>query len=246
MSVDPKRIKRIGMLTPSSNTVLEPVTAAILADLADVTAHFGRFRVTEISLSTQALAQFDLAPILAASGLLADARVNAIVWNGTSAGWLGLEADRQLCEAIKTSTGIDADTSVLAMVDMFRKAGVRRLGLVSPYLDDIQAKIVSNFAREGFDCVAERHLRDRGNFSFAEVTEETIAEMIRDVAKSRPDAISVFCTNMRGAPIAAVLERETGIPVFDTVATGVWAGMRLVGERPDRIKGWGRVFSGIR
>jgi hypothetical protein len=30
------------MLTPSSNTVLEPLTAAMLADLPDVTAHFAR------------------------------------------------------------------------------------------------------------------------------------------------------------------------------------------------------------
>ena len=43
------------MLTPSSNTTLEPVTANMLAGLPDVTAHFGRFRVTEISLAEQAL-----------------------------------------------------------------------------------------------------------------------------------------------------------------------------------------------
>jgi len=39
----------LGMLTPSSNTVLEPVTTKMLEGLPDVTAHFGRFRVTEIS-----------------------------------------------------------------------------------------------------------------------------------------------------------------------------------------------------
>ncbi|MDR3496087.1 MAG: Asp/Glu/hydantoin racemase, partial [Ancalomicrobiaceae bacterium] len=39
---------RIGMLTPSSNTVLEPVTSRILAGLADVSVHFSRFRVTAI------------------------------------------------------------------------------------------------------------------------------------------------------------------------------------------------------
>jgi hypothetical protein len=49
----------LGMLTPSSNTVLEPVTAAMLAGLPEVSAHFGRFRVTEIALSRQALGQFD-------------------------------------------------------------------------------------------------------------------------------------------------------------------------------------------
>jgi maleate isomerase len=116
---------------------------------------------------------------------------------------------------------------------------------VSPYLDDIQAKILANFATEGFECVAERHLRDKGNFSFAEVSEPAIAAMIREVAAAKPEAIAVFCTNMRGGPIAAALEEETGIPVYDTVATAVWAGLRLVGESPSRVRGWGRLFAEI-
>ena len=51
---------RFGMLTPSSNTVLETLTMAMLAGLPDVTAHFSRFKVTEIALSDQALGQFDV------------------------------------------------------------------------------------------------------------------------------------------------------------------------------------------
>jgi maleate isomerase len=42
--------------------------------------------VTEIALSPGALAQFDDAPILAAAGLLAHAKVDVIAWNGTSSG----------------------------------------------------------------------------------------------------------------------------------------------------------------
>ncbi len=49
----------LGMLTPSSNTVLEPVTAAMLGDLPEVSAHVSRFKVTEIALTADALAQFD-------------------------------------------------------------------------------------------------------------------------------------------------------------------------------------------
>ena len=64
------------MLTPSSNTVLEPITSAMVAGLEGVSAHFGRFRVTEISLTENALDQFDNAPLIEASRMLADARQN--------------------------------------------------------------------------------------------------------------------------------------------------------------------------
>jgi maleate isomerase len=232
----------LGMLTPSSNTVLEPVTAAMLAGVPDVTAHFGRFKVTEISLRDQALGQFDDEPILAACELLADARVQAIAWNGTSSGWLGLQRDRDLCAAITRRTGIAATTSVLALAEIFRATGVTRYGLVTPYLDEIQEKILPNFEREGFTCAAERHLRDRGNFSFSEYSAETIAGLVREVAAAKPQAISIFCTNMRGAPLVEALEREIGIPIYDTVATAVWGSLKLTGVDPKRIAGWGRLF----
>jgi maleate isomerase len=47
--------RRLGMITPSSNSVLEPVTSAMLANVAGITAHFSRFRVTEIALDAAAL-----------------------------------------------------------------------------------------------------------------------------------------------------------------------------------------------
>jgi maleate isomerase len=243
--MDPARRTLLGMLTPSSNTVLEPVTAAMLAGLPDVTAHFARFRVTEISMRDQALGQFDLEPILAACDLLADARVASIAWNGTSASWLGLDRDRALCAAIEARTGIGATTSVLALAEVFRLAGVTRYGLVTPYLDEIQERILPNLAREGFDCVAERHLRDRGNFSFSEYSEEAIAALVREVARARPQAVVVLCTNMRGAPVVEALERELGILVLDSVATALWGSLRRAGVDARRVRGWGRLFGEI-
>ena len=121
---------RLGMLTPSSNTILEPVTAAMLADVPGVTAHFSRFPVTEIALSPAALGQFDDAPILRAAELLAHARVDVIAWNGTSAAWIGFDSDERLCERITAATGLPARTTVLAYRALFRRLGVGRVGLV--------------------------------------------------------------------------------------------------------------------
>jgi len=232
----------LGMLTPSSNTVLEPVTAAMLASLPEASAHFGRFRVTEIALSEAALAQFDEAEILRAAELLADAKVNVIGWNGTASGWLGFDADERLCRRISAATGIPACTSVLALNEIFARTGVERFALVTPYRDDIQARIVANYRGAGFHCVAERHLGLQDNFSFSEVTADEIRAMAREVARAKPQAITVFCTNLRGAPLAAALEAELGVPVYDTIATVVWKSLRLAGADPRRVTGWGRLF----
>ena len=232
----------IGMLTPSSNTVLEPVTSNILAAIPHASAHFGRFRVTEIALSDRALAQFATDELLRAASLLADARCQVIAWNGTSSGWLGFEADHALCREIEAVTGARACTSVLALNEALALVGARRIGLVTPYLPEVQDRIIATYASIGIEVVAESHLGLSENFAFSEVDEATIEAGIFRVAEARPDAIVVFCTNLRGAPLAARMEAVLGIPVYDTIATAVWKSLLLCGEDPARIEDWGSLF----
>ena len=237
---------RLGMLTPSSNTVLEPVTTRMLAGLPNVTVHFSRFKVTEIALSDQALGQFDHSEILRAAELLAQAKVDVIAWNGTSASWLGFERDELLCERIRSATGIPACTSVLAFREIFDRTGVRRVGLVSPYRDDVQAKIVANWTRSGYRCTAERHVGLQDNFSFAEVDESTIARLVREVAKEGCDAVAIVCTNMRGAAVTDALEAELGLPIYDSVAITLWKSLLVAGIDPGLVHGWGGLFQNLR
>ena len=232
----------LGMLTPSSNTVLEPMTTALLAEVPEASAHFGRFAVTEIALSDQALAQFAPEEILRAARLLSHARCQVIGWNGTSAGWLGFERDEALCAAITRETGAAACTSVLAINELFAHYGVKRFGLVTPYVNDVQQAIIANYGRAGLECVAERHLGLQDNYSFSEVEPATLQSMVRDVGAARPDAIIVLCTNLHGAPLVPALEAELGLPVIDSISAVVWKSLRLAGIDTRRIHAWGRLF----
>lgn len=232
----------LGMLTPSSNTVLEPVTSAMLAALPRASAHFGRFKVTEISLKGAALGQFDLERILEAARLLADARVQVIAWSGTSAGWLGFDTDEALCARITEATGIPATTSVLALNELLAETGARRIGLATPYIPEIQQRILANYRAAGYDCVAERHLGESVNYAFSEVSAETMTGMVGAIAGARPDAITTFCTNLRAAPLVPQWEATWGIPVYDTIAVVVRKALLLAGADPRRITGWGRLF----
>lgn len=178
--------KLIGVLTPSSNTALEPLTSAMVSAVPGVSAHFSRFSVTEISLREASLRQFDEGTILDAARLLAEARVDVICWSGTSASWLGFDTDRQLCARIAKATGIAATTSVLALNELLAAQGARTLGLVSPYVHNVQQRIVANYAGIGIDCVAERHLDLSVNFAFSEVEPDTLRRMLREGGKTRP------------------------------------------------------------
>jgi maleate isomerase len=233
---------RLGVLTPSSNTALEPLTSAIVGTLPGSSAHFSRFRVTEIALSHAALGQFDASHILAAAELLADAKVDVIGWSGTSSGWLGFDADRRLVTQIRERTGIAATTAVLALNELLALRGITRIALVTPYTGDVQERIVENYRRIGIEVVAERHLGICINHDFALVEPERLRALMREVAADRPQAITTFCTNLRAAGLAESVEAELGIPLLDTVSTTVWGQLRAAGADPAAVHGFGQLF----
>jgi maleate isomerase len=235
--------KRIGVLTPSSNTALEPLTSAMVASLPGVTAHFARFAVTEISLSDASLRQFDDSRILEAARQLADARVDVIAWSGTSASWLGFDKDEALCRRIGEATGIPATTSVLALNELLAAQGAHTLGLVSPYVEAVQRRIVANYRDIGIEVIAERHLGISVNFEFGMVEPDTLRTLLREAAEARPAALTVMCTNLAAAQLAAELERELDIPIYDSVATVVWKALKTIGVDTRGVEGWGRLFA---
>jgi len=248
MNTEPHRAApvplRIGMLTPSSNTVLEPETQALLAPLgARASVHFGRFRVTQIALDAGADSQFALEPILAAADLLADAKPHLIAWNGTSASWRGFDTDHRLCAEITARSGVAATSCILAFNAAFAALGVRRLGLVTPYTADVQHAIARTYAAQGIEVEAEAHADRRDNYSFADIPDADVAAMCRAAAAARPDAIAIVCTNMRGARIAAALESELGIPILDSVAVTLWGCLHRVGIDTQDLTGFGRLFT---
>ena len=153
-----------------------------------------------------------------------------------------MNADVRLCERITAATGIAATTSMLALNEVLAATDVKQLGFVTPYRDDVQDRILTNYGALGLACRGERHLGLQDNFSFSEVTRQQIAEMTRAVAREAPQAIAVICTNLNAAWLVDGLEREVGIPIYDTIATVIWKSLILAGVDPSRVTGWGTLF----
>ncbi|KAI1613607.1 Asp/Glu/hydantoin racemase [Exophiala viscosa] len=240
---------RLGVIVPSSNTVLEPLTSAIISSIddpdLDISVHYSRFRVTTIDVSQDANAQFLLQPMLDAARLLADAEVHVIGWSGTSSGWLGFEKDEILCDAINEATGIPATSSVVALNELLIKCNNQDMGLVTPYAQRVNDAIRKNYASIGLNVTVdrERHLGLTKNMDFGKVTETQLDEMVTQVVEQGADVVAIYCTNLRGARRASAWEEELNIVVLDSVATTVWGMLRTIGVQPSCVKGWGSIFT---
>ena len=240
-SLRPDYRAAIGMITPSANLVVERVTSAILADFPEVSGHFSRTPV--FGAKDLFPDDYDWDGMLGAARLLAQARPDVLVWNGSKGATLGFDVDRELCRRVTGETGMPATTSSLALEAALGSLGARRIAVVAPYVTDYQTKLVAGFEREGLEVVAEAHSGIADNLAYATVTDEAIAAMIRDVAIARPDAILTWCTNFPAAYGVDALERELGIPILDSVTLAVWHGLHMIGRADTRGRRWGRLFS---
>ena len=234
---------RIGMITPSSNTVLEPVSACILAQLPDVSAHVARLRVVTISTEDDALAQFAPEQFDPAASLLADAKVDVMGWNGTSSSWIGFDADRDLAAALADRYNVATTSAVIAINQLLARLSAQRIALVTPYTESIQQRIVATYRTAGIECTAETHSGISDNFSFGLIEEDRIWNDLTTVAEAKPDAVVVLCTNMQGAPLAERFEAEFDIPLIDSVSAYLWGALRAAGVDTRQITGWGRLFA---
>lgn len=219
--------KRIGIVIPSSNVVIEPLVAQ-RSKVTDDTVHFSRLGVVNIDLSAESLAQFEMDEQLSAAQKLCDARVDAIVWGGTSSSWLGIERDEEYCRLIQQKTGISTTTCVLEMNRKVDSLGARRLAIVTPYTDNVHNQILDNYEELGFPRPIGQNLGGTVSNDFASVSPNILRDMIRSVAKAAPEVIMIMCTNLRGASVAEDLSKQLGIPVIDSADTTLEAGFRLI------------------
>lgn len=226
------RAARIGMIVPSSNTCLEPTTYRMLAERTDVSVHFTRIPVARVGLDGASDAQFDTAGMEAAAILLASADVDVIAWNGTAGSWLGTAHDRGITDAITAATGVRALTSTQACLAAFGALGVRSVGIVTPYPDDMNAKIGECYRDEGITVTAAHGFGLTETTDIGRIRPEELLAPTRQVARSKPDAITYVCTNLHGAEAVRIAEAELELRVLDSVAITLAACLAMAGAGP--------------
>jgi maleate isomerase len=237
-------LRKIGHITPSCNTVLEPVTSMINASIADrVSHHFTRIAVENISLLDGDTGQFERGIMVGAAEALCDGHMDAVVWNGTSGCWNGTEADEAICAAVTAATGVRMSTSTLAQFDTLREHGVTRFGLAVPYLDDVTARTIETYRAAGFEAVSHANLGMAVGRDMANVPLSVIKELLRAADSPDAECLVVICTGLPAALVVENMESEIGKPIFDSVAVTFAKGLELIGlQQP--IPDWGSLLRG--
>ena len=202
---------RVGLLGPSSNTVMEvDFNRRLPADR--FTVHTGRMYLEE----TTPEAESDMLDrhAMPAARDVGTARPHLLVFGCTSAGALrGNDADRELCERMAEATGTEVISTIRSVREALERRGARRVGIVTPYVEALNEKIRASVEADGIEVAAIRGLGITENFAIATVPPEQIVRFAQEtIGGLDVDLAFASCTNFRAVEAIAGIEDALGIP----------------------------------
>lgn len=204
--------KRVGLLIPSSNTVMEVDFYRSLP--SSVTVHTGRMYMEATTVEGEG-AMLDLHAIPTAE-VLATAEPHVVVFGCTSAGALrGSEYDAELCRRISETTG----SPTVSVIDSVRRelmaTRARKIAVLTPYIDELNRRIKASVEADGLEVIAIHGMGISVNFDLARVEPPEIVAFAQERLGTNPEADALFisCTNFRALSALPRLRQIYRLPI---------------------------------
>jgi maleate isomerase len=210
------RPARVGLMIPSSNTMME--------------VDFARYLPPGTALHTARMYMEDTTPAgenrmldefaLPAARDLGTARPDVVVFGCTSAGALrGSDYDTQLCERISELTGAPTVSTIRSVREAIGASGADSIGVITPYVDELNEKIKASIEADGTRVAAITGLGITDNFEIAEVGyDEIVAFAERSLGQLAAEAgiglVFASCTNFGAMAARPAIAERLGLPVI--------------------------------
>ena len=158
--------------------------------------------------------------------------------------WDGLEGSRRLQRELNkvakmgVCMGSDACQAALRAYGK----GIRRLGVITPYMPIGDRQVRRFFKESGFEVVNLLGLKCKSPVLIAHESRERLRDAIIQVNRGKVDAIVQVGTNLAMAEVAARAEFWLGKPVIAINTATYWFALRQYGIK-DKVRGWGSLLA---
>lgn len=215
---------KIGLIVPSRNVVMEPDFNRFVPP--GVSVHTSRmFRtLPDVAVATQTEM---LSHAEEAAQLVAAARVDLIVLGCTSASFIGgTGSDEEISRQLTQKTGVSTITTSTAVVEALHSFSVKKLTIITPYIDEVNERERRFFEGYGFVVLAIGGFGLRSTYDIAAVQPEEISRYAKSFDRSEGEALFLSCTNLRATEGIEELERALKKPVISSNQASLWLALK--------------------
>jgi maleate isomerase len=225
---------RLGIMLPASNTIVEPLAAALLP--AGVSLHAERLMLRKGPTQLNMLDRIE-----EATALLVDAGVNRLIFHCTAITMYDPEMPERIRNRIAAVTPVPVTITSETIVGALRVLGARKVVLVTPYDQGTNDRERAFLAHNGITVLGDRALDLKTAAEFFDVQPERWVRETIAMRDDDADAYFVSCTQIRAAEVIEALEGATGKPVVTSNQGMLWGALRD-GHVDDSISGYGRLL----
>lgn len=227
---DPPEPRRLGLIIPSSNTVVEPDFMRSLP--SGVTLHSARMYLAETTEAAERVMVSQYVP--QAIQDLGSLEPHVIAFACTSAGAvLGADGEAQLMDDVARQTGARVVSTNDAVKARIAGHNPRRVAVITPYNDELNDRIRAGLESKGLNVVRIRGLGIEDNVAIARVRPaEIVAFAEEQLAGLEFDLLFVSCTNFRGVEARPMLIERFGRPVVTSNQATIEASFEALGLAP--------------
>ena len=224
-----------GVLIPSTNTTVETELARLPSGYQ---AHYGRLLS---STPGHPFAPSRNEDVDYQAKLLGTAKVEMVILIQTSASLFAEDYDDTVMRRMSAAAGVPAVTSAQSVGRALKALGARRIGLVSPYSEEVNARARRYFSgRHGLEIAAVDGFAATDSYAIGKLEPEKARDGFLRIDRPEIDAFVVPGANFPTMLAIAGWEREFGKPVVTSTQASVWAMARQLGG--ERISGYGRLL----
>jgi maleate cis-trans isomerase len=175
--------------------------------------------------------------------LLVPAGLDSIVYGGTSASFLkGPGWDQELIARMEAfADGVPCTTITTATVAAFQELAIKKIGVATPYVDEINDRLLKYFTQAGFETLEIKGLQIADPFAIANVVPETVYRLAKEVDTAEGDGVFISCGDLRTGAIVKYLEEDLKKPVVAAIQTAFWHALKLA-KVGASVKGFGKLL----
>ncbi len=136
-----------------------------------------------------------------------------------------------------------ATTPITAAFAAFRATGCKRIGVLTPYSDEVNQYIRRYIEDKGFEVPVFGSFNQDDDNLVARISAESMKAAALEIGShDNVDGVFVSCTSLRLAHCVADIENALGKPVTSSNHAIIWHSLRLAGIN-DSIEGFGKLFT---
>jgi maleate isomerase len=203
---------RIGVLVPSSNTVMENDLHQALPK-SRYTVHTARMYLEETTAAAERKMVEEFAA--AAAEQLKTLYPHLLVFGCTSAGSLGGPSyDREVCHRLGELAGCPGMGVISSVAEALDRRGLRRLAILTPYVEELTDSVGQSLEGQGFEVVTACGMGIDVNFELAHPSPSDIVQFAKESLNGiEAEGVFVSCTNFRAFEALPMLEEALSLPV---------------------------------